>query len=153
MDFEALKLNVLNFFSTNLKTYIDEVNSRKTDLVLQYPDKYIRGYPNPVLQTAKVNFYVFESEHQLAPYSNECNILKNDITLYTTIRGYDDATLDKYEERYKEAVYNLIDAQDSMGGLFSSAYLTSIKSYYGYEQINNIVCIEYKLSTIKYIYN
>jgi len=152
MDFEDFETSVFDFIKNNLGTYIDDINTRKTDLVLQKPDNFFVGYPNPLIQTAKINLYLFNFAHSFVPYSSQSKVHNSNVMIYATIRGFDDDTIDKYSKRYKEAIFNMIDANDSMGGLVYAAWIPEIpRDYWGYEQINNIATVEMSLSMARYI--
>lgn len=152
MDFEQYKKDLLDYFKNNLEDYIDEINLVKTDIAVPYPDLYKIGYPNPQQDTGKVNFYVFKTEYEFEPHSNQSKILKNEITCFVTIKGYSDIDLEKIEERYKEAVFKLFDADMSLGGLSDIAFITKIKSWPGMMEVSNIIPIEIVIESISYMY-
>ena len=149
MDFEQYKIDIKKFFEDNLKTYIDAINIIKTDIEIPYPDKYyLNQYPMPN-HGAKINVYIIADDFIVEPYSNKSKIIKNDIEIYYTIKGFDTDIIKKIEDRFKEAFYNLINEKNTLNGLADISYITTIKSFDGIE--NTMLNItEIKISNIKY---
>lgn len=151
MDFEKLKSDLSSYIQTNFPIYINKINLIKTDYALPDPDLYILNeYPNPIKYTNNIVVYTRLQDYDLQREGNY-QILNNDMVVYITIRMFPDDQLQIISDRYKEAFYNLINDDDSLGNLFDTAYITKIKDYDGMDSINNLVPIEIHFSAIKYI--
>lgn len=148
MDFEQYKTDVMNFFKNNLPTYIDSINAEKTDIVVPKPSSYQMGYPT--LQP-NANLWVFKQEYNFEIESNKSMVMNNDLTCFVTVSGYNDETLEKIVQRYKEAVFNCVASDMALGGLCSLAYITNIKDWPGLVEAANMVAVEFHISTVNYL--
>lgn len=114
MDFEQFIDDVKTFFSENLEDYIDAINAIKTDITVAYPSKYEVDLPDTFQNSESIVFYILPWDYEISELTNESDNFLSNIKIVVTFSKDTDTNLYKVAHRYMNAIYSLLNENNSM---------------------------------------
>lgn len=151
MEFKSFVDDLADFIEDNLPGQLTTLKTKYSLSVLDDPSNYVKNQYPDTDKYGKYSVYVIVPEYSFEELSNESNAMESLLRIYVTFLGQNVATLGTAAAVYAEALFDIVKADSTLGGIVDYSMISRCQFFDGVEGVQSAKALYIEVKAVKEI--